>query len=80
MKSNVYIGASSKSSTNESILSLSEDAYIKTPYAEYGHAGDPQSIKFLDSLGLDYISCDYHQIAIAKVAAAQSSITSSRKI
>lgn len=38
------------------------------------HAGNPSSIDFFDSLGLDYISCSPYRIPIARVAAAQSYI------
>lgn len=38
------------------------------------HAGDPESIKFFDQIGLDYISCSPYRIPIARVAAARSKI------
>ena len=37
------------------------------------HAGDPESIGFLASLGVDYISCSPGRIPIAQLAAAQAS-------
>jgi pyruvate,orthophosphate dikinase len=37
------------------------------------HAGDPESIRFLASLGVDYISCSPGRIPIAQLAAAQAS-------
>lgn len=38
------------------------------------HGGDPQSVKFCHSLGLDYVSCSPYRIPIAKLAAAQAAI------
>jgi pyruvate,orthophosphate dikinase len=40
------------------------------------HAGDPDSIAFFHSAGLDYISCSPLRIPIARVAAAQAVIRS----
>ena len=42
------------------------------------HAGDPESINFLHSIGLDYISCSPYRIPIARVAAAHSKIIHNR--
>jgi pyruvate,orthophosphate dikinase len=38
------------------------------------HAGDPASIRFFASLGVDYISCSPARIPVAQLAAAQASI------
>jgi len=38
------------------------------------HGADASSIRFFDSIGLDYISCNPYQVPGAKVAAAQSHI------
>ena len=38
------------------------------------HAGDPKSIKFLNTLDIDYISCSPFRIPTAKLAAAQAEI------
>lgn len=35
------------------------------------HGGDPQSIYFCHSIGLDYVSCSAYQVPIARLAAAQ---------
>jgi pyruvate,orthophosphate dikinase len=35
------------------------------------HGGDPESIKFFNALGFDYVSCSPYRIQIAKLAAAQ---------
>ncbi len=40
------------------------------------HGGDPDSIMFFESLGLDYISCSPFRVPIARLAAAQAAITS----
>jgi pyruvate,orthophosphate dikinase len=37
------------------------------------HAGDPESIRFLASLGVDYISCSPGRIPVAQLAAAHAS-------
>ncbi|MEO8091818.1 MAG: pyruvate, phosphate dikinase [bacterium] len=39
------------------------------------HGGDPASIRFFDSVGLDYVSCSPYRAPIARVAAAQAAIT-----
>ncbi|MDP9126943.1 MAG: pyruvate, phosphate dikinase [Pseudomonadota bacterium] len=38
------------------------------------HGGDPNSVKFCESAGLDYVSCSPYRIPIAKLAAAQAAI------
>ncbi len=38
------------------------------------HGGDPDSIEFLNSSGIDYVSCSPYRVPIARVAAAQSAI------
>jgi pyruvate,orthophosphate dikinase len=38
------------------------------------HGGDPDSIEFLNSSGIDYVSCSPYRVPIARVAAAQASI------
>ena len=35
------------------------------------HGGDPRSIHFCDSVGLDYVSCSPFRVPIARLAAAQ---------
>ena len=39
------------------------------------HGGDPASIAFCESLGLDYISCSPYRVPIARLAAAQASLS-----
>lgn len=36
------------------------------------HGGDPRSIAFFDSIGLDYVSCSPFRVPIARLAAAQT--------
>ena len=38
------------------------------------HGGDPASIEFFDSVGLDYVSCSPFRVPIARLAAAQAVI------
>jgi len=38
------------------------------------HGGDPDSIEFCESIGLDYVSCSPFRVPIARLAAAQSAI------
>jgi len=43
------------------------------------HGGEPKSIKFAHSIGLDYVSCSPFRIPIAKIAAAQATILEENK-
>ena len=38
------------------------------------HGGDPSSIEFCNSIGLDYVSCSPYRVPIARLAAAQAAI------
>jgi pyruvate,orthophosphate dikinase len=38
------------------------------------HGGDPESIRFFHSAGVDYVSCSPFRVPIARVAAAQAAI------
>jgi pyruvate,orthophosphate dikinase len=38
------------------------------------HAGDPVSIQFFQSVGLDYVSCSPYRVPVARLAAAQAEI------
>jgi pyruvate,orthophosphate dikinase len=42
------------------------------------HGGDPASVYFCDSLGMDYVSCSPYRVPIARLAAAQATINKSR--
>jgi pyruvate,orthophosphate dikinase len=39
------------------------------------HGGDPASIRFFDTVGIDYVSCSPYRVPIARVAAAQATLT-----
>ncbi len=43
------------------------------------HGGDPSSIEFCNSIGLDYVSCSPFRVPIARLAAAQAAIKSGKK-
>ena len=38
------------------------------------HGGDPDSIKFFNKIGIDYVSCSPYRVPIARLAAAQAAI------
>jgi pyruvate,orthophosphate dikinase len=38
------------------------------------HGGDPASIAFCESVGLDYVSCSPYRVPVAKLAAAQAAL------
>jgi pyruvate,orthophosphate dikinase len=38
------------------------------------HGGDPASITFCESVGLDYVSCSPYRVPVARLAAAQAAI------
>jgi pyruvate,orthophosphate dikinase len=40
------------------------------------HGGDPRSIEFFNSIGLDYVSCSPFRVPIARLAAAQTQLAS----
>ena len=40
------------------------------------HGGDPSSVEFCNSIGLDYVSCSPYRVPIARLAAAQAAIRS----
>jgi pyruvate, orthophosphate dikinase len=42
------------------------------------HGGDPDSVKFCDAIGLDYVSCSPYRVPIARLAAAQAAIKQPR--
>jgi len=42
------------------------------------HGGDPDSIKFFNSIGIDYVSCSPFRVPIARLAAAQAEIQQSK--
>jgi pyruvate,orthophosphate dikinase len=38
------------------------------------HGGDPDSIEFCHSIGLDFVSCSPYRVPIARLAAAQAAL------
>jgi pyruvate,orthophosphate dikinase len=38
------------------------------------HGGDPRSIDFCETIGLDYVSCSPYRVPIARLAAAQATL------
>ena len=38
------------------------------------HGGDPTSVEFCHSIGLDYVSCSPFRVPIARLAAAQAAL------
>jgi pyruvate,orthophosphate dikinase len=40
------------------------------------HGGDPSSIHFCESVGLDYVSCSPYRVPVARLAAAQAALQS----
>ncbi len=43
------------------------------------HGGDPDSIRFCQNIGLNYVSCSPYRVPIARLAAAQSRIIQNKK-
>ena len=43
------------------------------------HGGEPSSINFAHSIGLDYVSCSPFRIPVARIAAAQAAIEQNKK-
>jgi pyruvate,orthophosphate dikinase len=39
------------------------------------HGGDPDTVYFCDSLGLDYVSCSPYRVPVARLAAAQATLS-----
>ena len=42
------------------------------------HGGDPASIEFFNSVGLNYVSCSPYRVPIARLAAAQAVVKASK--
>ncbi len=42
------------------------------------HGGDPNSIRFCDAVGLDYVSCSPFRVPIARLAAAQAALNTAQ--
>ena len=44
------------------------------------HGGDPDSIKFCHKVGLNYVTCSPFRVPIARLAAAQAALASSKQV
>ncbi len=44
------------------------------------HGGDPSSVEFCDSIGLDYVSCSPYRLPIARLAAAQAVLKAKKAV
>jgi len=44
------------------------------------HGEDPESIKFFDNVGLNYVSCSPFRVPVARLATAQAAIARQKKI
>ena len=44
------------------------------------HGGDPASIRFCETVGLDYVSCSPYRVPIARLAAAQAALEGSNEM
>ncbi len=59
-------------------MAVKEGRSVK-PALEVGicgeHGGDPKSIAFFSSVGLDYVSCSAYRVPIARLAAAQAAVS-----
>ena len=44
------------------------------------HGGDPNSIKFFNSVGLDYVSASPYRVPIARLSAAQAALSHNKKL
>jgi len=42
------------------------------------HGGDPDSVRFCESVGLDYVSCSPYRVPIARLAAAQAALAAKK--
>ena len=36
------------------------------------HGGDPETIRFCERIGIDYVSCSPYRVPVARLAAAQA--------
>ncbi len=43
------------------------------------HGGEPRSVQFFDSVGLDYVSCSPFRVPVARLAAAHAAVEAARK-
>ncbi|MGO1317843.1 MAG: pyruvate, phosphate dikinase [Cellulomonadaceae bacterium] len=57
-----------------------EEARAASPDLKFGvcgeHGGDPESIRFFDAVGLDYVSCSPFRVPVARLEAGRAAIES----
>ncbi len=67
----------------ELVKIASERGRVTRPDIKLGicgeHGGDPASIRFCNSIGLDYVSCSPYRVPIARLAAAQAALSEPAK-
>jgi len=67
-------------SVSRLIKTAIEDSSAAVKGIKYGvcgeHGGDPVSVRIFHDLGLDYVSCSPYRVPVAKIAAAQASVSS----
>ena len=65
------------------VRKAAEEGKTANPTLEVGvcgeHGGDPRSVAFFHSIGLDYVSCSPLRVPIARLAAAHAAIKSPKK-
>jgi pyruvate,orthophosphate dikinase len=44
------------------------------------HGGDPESVKFCHTLGMNYVSCSPFRVPIASIAAAQAALAEKQEM
>ncbi|MGH7101824.1 MAG: putative PEP-binding protein, partial [Acetobacteraceae bacterium] len=44
------------------------------------HGGDPASIRFCETVGLDYVSCSPYRVPVARLAAAQAALSAQEEV
>ena len=44
------------------------------------HGGDPDSIRFFDGAGIDYVSCSPYRVPVARLEAGRAAVLSRRSI
>ncbi|MBO0887640.1 pyruvate, phosphate dikinase [Candidatus Bathyarchaeota archaeon] len=61
-----------------------QEGRAANPHLEVGicgeHGGEPKSVMFFHEAGLDYVSCSSYRIPVARIAAAQAAISSTKSV
>ena len=76
-------GSIDEDGVGELVTIAAQRGRVARPGLELGicgeHGGDPASIGLFHRAGLDYVSCSPFRVPIARVAAAQAAIRTSRQ-